>query len=411
MRPRVHLTPETGWLNDPHGLYYQDGLYHVFFQHVPDSVEWHPGIHWGHATSSDLLHWKPEPVALAPGDGDDGCWSGCAAVGADGKPVLFYTSARGANHQVAPVRIARQSDTGAWVKGPVVAEAQRPTTRLFRDPMVLGEGEGWRMLVGSGRNDGTAEVDTFVSDDLETWSYDGVLAGRNTKSQHPWTGTGWECPQLIRGNGGGSDILVVSIWDDHAPHDVAAATGTYADGRFHPRRWQLLSAGQSHFAASSFTDADGRPCLIFWIRGVGDAGRWSGALSIPYVVAADGDLVGLAPHPAVANARVAAEGRPGVAIDIEWSPAPGQRLTLAGPDGGEHAWIDAAEGRLTVDVAGEPSPVHVAHTSPILRVLVDAQVLEVVADGGLVGLPLPGSPDGLLPLANDDATVTWWHVN
>ncbi len=81
LRPRVHLTPATGWLNDPHGMYVLDGTYHLFFQHVPDSLEWRTDIHWGHATSTDLLHWQMEPIALAPGDGDDGCWSGCAAIG------------------------------------------------------------------------------------------------------------------------------------------------------------------------------------------------------------------------------------------------------------------------------------------------------------------------------------------
>lgn len=410
LRPRVHLTPDAGWLNDPHGIYYQDGLYHLFFQHVPDSVEWRTDIRWGHATSADLLHWKSEPVALEPGDGDDGCWSGCSAIGDDGKPVLFYTAAQGDDHQVAPIRIAQLSDTGTWVKGPVVARAQRPSTRLFRDPMVLREGDRWRMIVGSGSNDGTAEVDTFVSDDLVRWTYDGVLASRSTKSQHPWTGTGWECPQLVHAAGDGGAVLIVSIWDDHAPHDVAAATGSYVDGRFTPDHWQLLSAGQSHFAASAFTDADDRPCVIFWIRGITDVGRWSGALSIPYVVTTDLDAIRLVPHPVVRGARVDPEGRAGEAIDIEWSPAPGRRLALVDADGREHAWIEAADGRLTVDVPGEPAPVHVSHTSPTLRVIVDAQVLEVVADGGLVGLPLP-THDGLIPSTDDDATVAWWHLN
>ena len=68
-------------------------------------------------------------------------------------------------------------------------------------------------------------------------------------------------------------MLVVSIWDDHKPHDVAAATGTYDDGRFVVRHWRLLSAGAGHFAASAFTDVEGRSCLIFWIRGITDPGR------------------------------------------------------------------------------------------------------------------------------------------
>ena len=92
IRPRVHLTPEAGWLNDPHGLHFLDGVYHLFFQHVPDSTDWRRDIHWGHATSTDLLHWESRPIALPPGDGDEGCWSGCAIIDDDGRPVLFYTS-------------------------------------------------------------------------------------------------------------------------------------------------------------------------------------------------------------------------------------------------------------------------------------------------------------------------------
>lgn len=407
----MHLTPDAGWLNDPHGLYYLDGVYHVFFQYVPDSLEWRADLHWGHATSADLLHWKAEPIALSPGDGDDGCWSGCAVIGYDGRPTLFYTAAGGADHQLARIRSARLSDSGDWVKGRVVADAQRPSTRLFRDPMVFRDGDRWRMVVGSGTRDGIAEIDTFLSDDLESWSYDGVLAARDSRAQDPWTGSGWECPQVMRAAGDGGDVLIVSIWDDHAAHDVAATTGTFADGRFSPDQWRLLTAGQRHFAASSFTDAEGRPCVIFWIRGITDPERWSGALSVPYVVTTDGDEIGIVPHPHLERARLDGDGRPCTAIDVEWSVAPGRRLALVDTDGRELASLEASEGRVVVEVPGGPAPVDVAHGSPVLRVIADAQVLEVVADGGLVGLPLAAAPAGMLPRTDDDATVTWWHIN
>ena len=107
IRPRVHLTPEAGWLNDPHGLHFIDGAYHLFFQHVPDSTDWRSGISWGHAVSTDLLHWETQPVALAPGDGDEGCWSGCAVIDDDGRPVLFYTSVWQPDPELGRVRIAR----------------------------------------------------------------------------------------------------------------------------------------------------------------------------------------------------------------------------------------------------------------------------------------------------------------
>lgn len=416
VRPRVHLTPVAGWLNDPHGLYHLDGVYHLFFQHVPDSIEWRADIRWGHATSTDLIHWSPAPDALLPGDGDEGCWSGCAVIDDDGLPVLFYTAVGGPDLQLARIRVARPEATGeGWSKGEVVAESSEPNTRVFRDPMVFRDGDLWRMVVGSGSTDGTAGAQVFSSPDLVSWQYDGLLASRNTRAQDPWTGSAWECPQVLRGvdgaNGTDSDVLVISIWDEHAPHDMAVTRGRYADGRFEPGSWRLMTAGQGTFAGSAFTDAEGRSCLIFWIRSVADPGRWSGALSVPYVVSLDGDHVRLAPHPALAGCRVAAEGRPGSALDIEWTSGGRGQLTLVGADGRARAVLEAAHGRLRITVAGGAAPVEVAHEGSTLRLIADAQVLEVVADGGLVGLPLTDVDGGLEPRSDVPDSLAWWHLN
>ena len=416
IRPRVHLTPEAGWLNDPHGLLFLEGAYHLFFQHVPDATDWRGDIHWGHATSTDLLHWESGPIALSPGDGDEGCWSGCAVIDDAGRPVLFYTSVGGPDPQLGRVRVARLDESGStWVKGDIMVEAAEPGTRVFRDPTVFRDGDGWRMVVGSGLKDGTACAQVFSSSDLDTWAYEGLLATRNARSQHPWTGSAWECPQVLRAAGGDGDddgdVLVISIWDEHGPHDVAAASGRYADGRFDDAQWRLLSAGQAHFAASAFTDEAGRSCLFFWIRGITDPGRWAGAISVPYVVTTEGDDVRLTPHPAVVAARVEARGRLGSALDIEWTPGTSGELTLVGADGQERAVLEVAHGRLRVTVSGGAAPVEVRHAGATLRLLVDAQVLEVVADGGLVGLPLVDLDGGLEPRADVPDSLAWWHLN
>jgi beta-fructofuranosidase len=416
-RPVVHLTPPTGWMNDPHGIYWLDGVYHLYFQHVPDAVEWQTGISWGYATSRDLVHWRTAAPVLVPGDADEGIWSGSAVIDDEGRPVLFYTSVIGGDVELGRVRAARWSKAdGHWVKGPVVVEPADTATRVFRDPTVFRDGDHWTMVVGSGRSDGTACAEVFSSSDLETWTPVGILASRNTRARHPWTGTAWECPQVIRGDGGAADVLVVSIWDDHMPHDVAAATGTYADGRFSARRWRLLSAGAGHFAASAFTDVEGRSCLIFWIRGITDPSRWAGALSLPYVVTTDSDDLCLEPHPAVAAARVPPDaGRdpghdgPGLAIDVEWRPRSADRLELVTPAGDVRASVNVDGWTVTVAVR-DASSVTVSHHSERLRIIADAQVLEVVADGGLVGLPLPASEAGLLPRTEDADRVAWWHL-
>ena len=64
-RPNFHFTPKQGWMNDPNGMIFLNGQYHLFFQHYPDSTVWGP-MHWGHATSIDLVHWKEQPIALYP---------------------------------------------------------------------------------------------------------------------------------------------------------------------------------------------------------------------------------------------------------------------------------------------------------------------------------------------------------
>ena len=90
-RPAFHFVAPAGWLNDPNGLTQRDGWYHLFYQYNPFAAV-HDRIHWGHARSTDLMHWEHLPIALEPGDGPDvdGCWSG-VLVDDDGVPTLVYS--------------------------------------------------------------------------------------------------------------------------------------------------------------------------------------------------------------------------------------------------------------------------------------------------------------------------------
>ena len=90
-RPAYHMTPYVGWLNDPNGFSYYKGQYHQFYQYNPYDVRWAP-MHWGHAVSTDLLHWEYLPCALAPDspvDNGPGCFSGSATEMDDGKQLLM----------------------------------------------------------------------------------------------------------------------------------------------------------------------------------------------------------------------------------------------------------------------------------------------------------------------------------
>jgi beta-fructofuranosidase len=92
-RPQFHFRPAAGWLNDPNGPLFWRGWYHVFYQHNPFGETW-GNIHWGHARSRDLVRWEHLPIALAPlaDRGERHCFSGCAAIAGNDRPVLLYTS-------------------------------------------------------------------------------------------------------------------------------------------------------------------------------------------------------------------------------------------------------------------------------------------------------------------------------
>ena len=314
-RPTCHFTPASGWVNDPYGVTWRDGRYHLFFQHVPGAAAWDVAQHWGHAVSDDLVTWRELPVVLSPDEVDGGIWSG-SVVDADGGRI-FYTSVRADAPELGRVRVARPLDPDwtRWAKqdGVVVEPPADLDVAHFRDPFVLHDGTTWRMVVGAGLRDGTAAVLTWTSPDLDTWDFAGVLASRHGSERDPvWTGTVWECPQLLRVDG--VWVLVVSVWADGETQYVAAAGGDLIDGRFAARSWQRLTHG-AHYAASAFRDAEGRPSLIHWLRGVADPdGRWVGAHSVPHVLRLDGDRVVPEPHPVVAG-RLTRDGDRLVLVD------------------------------------------------------------------------------------------------
>ncbi len=97
-RPRLHFLPPANWMNDPNAPIFHNGLYHLYYQHNPKAAKWDT-MHWGYATSKDLVHWQHHGVVLAPtpgGPDKDGCFSGCMVID-NGKPTIVYT---GVNPQV-----------------------------------------------------------------------------------------------------------------------------------------------------------------------------------------------------------------------------------------------------------------------------------------------------------------------
>jgi sucrose-6-phosphate hydrolase SacC (GH32 family) len=259
IRPQFHFTSRRGWLNDPNGLVFYRGEYHLFYQHNPYGWNW-GNMHWGHAVSKDLVHWKELPVALYP-DQQGTMYSGSAVVdwnntagfrtGKDPALVAMYTAAGRPFTQA----LAYSNDRGrTWTKyennpvlGHIVAEN--------RDPKVVwyAPEKKWVMSLYLDRND----FAIFGSTDLKHWQKlsDFKLPGDA------------ECPNFFQ-------IPLEGNTNDQ-PWVFFGANGVYSVGRFNGREFtpetqpQRLQNGNCWYASQVFSDipaADGRCILVPWGR-------------------------------------------------------------------------------------------------------------------------------------------------
>ncbi|MDF9277727.1 glycoside hydrolase family 32 protein [Arthrobacter sp. EH-1B-1] len=393
LRPEFHFTPHQGWINDPLALTYRDGQYHLFYQYVPNSTVWGPNCHWGHATSSDLMSWKEEQIAIAPGEGDDGIWSGSIAVHPEtGNGTMFYTSVAIPDFGIGRVRQAFPADDtwNTWTKGDFVVDVPAELdTIAFRDPFVFQDGQKWRMLVGTGLHGGIAAATSFSSNDLAKWQYDGIAAQRAGSETSPvWTGTLWECPQIFKIDG--RAVLVTSVWEDDVLHYVAYGVGTYEDGKFSAESWGQLTYGSGYYAPSFFRDKDGAPGLIFWIRGYLDeaAGRAS-ALSIPHRLRLIGNTLVSEPHPDLSTYQ----GSSDEGTEFRLSPDNAHTLTWDGTEmaalqltqeGVQHVTINGKAGTLRITVGAEEHQVE--HTHGRVTMIIDSPVVELFTSSGAFAL-------------------------
>jgi len=194
-RPARKLAPEGNWMNDPNGLIFFRGQYHAFWQSYPYEPRWHH-MHWGHAVSSDLVHWDYLPVALAPDqpyedDYSGGCFSG-SAIEKDGKLWLMYTAMKNGHGSQCMAFSEDGVHFEKYAGNPVIPAAPEGHAEDFRDPKVFEEGGMYYAVVGSSENgDGCAVL--YRSENLTEWAYLGVIARSEGKF-----GRFWECPDLFR---------------------------------------------------------------------------------------------------------------------------------------------------------------------------------------------------------------------
>jgi uncharacterized protein (DUF1810 family) len=176
------------------------------------------------------------------------------------------------------------------------------------------------MLLGARLTCGDGAALQYRSADLITWDYDGVLAQRSPRdTAGTWTGSMWECPQLFALDG--TWVLLISILDAGVPQYVAYALGDYDGRRFAARVWGRFGHGDLIYATTAFLDADGRRCVMSWLRergGAAPAGSpWAGALSLPWVLRVEGDLLVARPHPNLPVGAVVADGRTQRIVDFD----------------------------------------------------------------------------------------------
>lgn len=301
-RPQIHFSPAEHWMNDPNGLVYYDGEYHLFYQYYPEKSVWGP-MHWGHAVSRDLMHWEHLPIALAP-DSLGYIFSGSAVVdwentsglGTKENPPLlaFFTyhnpdAEQAKKTEVESQALAYSTDRGrTWTKyagNPILPNPG--DARDFRDPKVFWHKASSRWIVSLACGD---EIRFYASPDCKSWTY--LSSFGRDRGGH---GGVWECPDLFQLPVAGTDetkwVLIVNI----NPGGPAGGSATqYFVGDFDgktftsPQRETLwMDHGADNYAGVTWSDApDGRRILIGWMNNWLYAGDkpcviWSGAMTLP----------------------------------------------------------------------------------------------------------------------------------
>jgi fructan beta-fructosidase len=313
-RPQYHFTPETGWMNDPNGLVYHDGIYHLFYQHYPHATVWGP-MHWGHAVSTDMVHWEHKPIALYP-DEKGMIFSGSAVVdknntsgfGNDGEVplVAIYTyhnmlGEKSGGNTFQTQGIAYSLDNGAtWTKyegNPVV---DNTGIRDFRDPKVFwhDETESWIMVLVAGDY-----AKLYRSKNLKQWeNISDFGKGQGAK------GGVWECPDLFKLKVEGTDeekwVLIISIGGG-GPNGGSAAQ--YFIGDFDgttftsdQTEYKWLDWGTDNYAGVTYNNApNGERIFIGWMSNwqyalKTPASTWRSAMTLPRALSlkkTDGDYI------------------------------------------------------------------------------------------------------------------------
>lgn len=300
-RPNFHFTPKKGWMNDPNGMFYADGYYHLYYQHYPEKSVWGP-MHWGHAISKDLIKWEEQPIAIYP-DKDKYIFSGSAVVdthntsglgtGKKAPIVAIYTlhdmtKEKEGKIDVEQQDIAYSNDNGfTWQKfeegNPVI---KNPGIRDFRDPKVNWDETHQQWIMALAAQDRTQ---FYASKDLKNWKYLSEF-GKNIGAH----GGVWECPDFFEIKVEGTNETKWVLIQNLNPGGANGGSGTqYFIGDFDGTTFKLesnfakkvqqekavwLDYGKDNYAGVTWNNvpaADGRRLFIGWMS------NWDYAQQVP----------------------------------------------------------------------------------------------------------------------------------
>jgi fructan beta-fructosidase len=286
-RPVMHFTPQKGWMNDPNGMFYKDGVYHLYYQHYPDATVWGP-MHWGHATSTDLLNWKHEPIALYP-DSIGMIFSGSAVVdkhntsgfGVHGKApiVAIFTQHNMAGEKAGRTDFQNQSiaysnDNGYTWKmfagNPVV---KNPGIKDFRDPKVMWHEptKKWIMTVAV-KN----KVSFYSSPNLKDWKKESDFG-----EQIGCHDGVWECPDLFSLQLNNKEYWVLTSSINPGGPNKGSATqyfiGTFDGHAFkaNSNKTKWMDYGADNYAGVTFSNTGDKKISIGWMS------NWMYAQQVP----------------------------------------------------------------------------------------------------------------------------------
>ncbi|OQP62843.1 glycosyl hydrolase family 32 [Niastella vici] len=297
-RPQVHFSPREKWTNDPNGMVYYNGVYHLFFQYYPDSTVWGP-MHWGHATSKDLVHWQQQPVALFP-DSLGYIFSGSAVVdknntsgfGKNGQPplVAIFThhdpnGEKAGRNNFQNQSLAYSVDNGkTWTKYAGNPVLKNPGITDFRDPKVSWYEPEKKWIMTLATKD---RITFYSSPDLKGWTKESEF-GKELGAH----GGVWECPDLftLEDNGKKVWVLIVNL-NPGGPNGGSATQyfmGDFNGNKFTPAdsatRW--LDYGPDEYAGITWSNTGNRKLFLGWMSNwqyanVVPTTTWRNAMTVP----------------------------------------------------------------------------------------------------------------------------------